>query len=233
MLSFFRPSFAKQREKLLQTLPDGPVRDYMAADFPDPATAIFDTPIVALDFETTGLDVHKDHLLSVGHVEMVNEKVLLGTAVHRLIATKKEIPEATAVIHGITDDDALTGGKVQTVVEEMLERFKGKILLAHHAAIERTFLQRACLNLYGHAPVLPMIDTLELARLWFDKRGLGFSPNELRLYNLRERYHLPRYHAHNALLDALATAELLLAFIEHRGNSHKMPLREFLVKKPQ
>ncbi len=231
MLPFFNPSFAKQREKLLQSLPEGPVRDYMASDFPTPNTPIFDTPIIALDFETTGLDVNKDDLLSVGYVQMHKEQVYLGTAVHRLITTKQNIPEATAVIHGITDDDALHGGKLRAVVEDMLLAFQGKILLAHHAAIERTFLISACMNLYGHAPVLPMIDTLELARQWFDKRGLGFSPHELRLYNLRERYHLPRYHAHSALLDALATAELLLAFIEHRGNSHKMPLKEFMTKK--
>ena len=35
----------------------------------------------------------------------------------------------------------------------------------------------------------------------------------LRLHPSRERYHLPPYQAHHALIDALATAELLQAQI--------------------
>lgn len=231
MFSFFKSSFDKQQERLLQTLPEGPVRNYMEGPFPEPDCDIFSTPVVAIDFETTGLNPEKDHLLSVGYVELLHEEIYLGSAVHQLIHTKKDLPEETVIIHGITDDIMAEGSKVQMVVEQMLEKFKGKILLAHHAAIERNFLTQACLNLYGHAPALPMIDTLELARRWFERRQMHFSPNELRLYALRERYHLPRYQAHNALVDALATAELFLAMIEHMGNAHKIPLKQFTVKR--
>ena len=37
------------------------------------------------------------------------------------------------------------------------------------------------------------------------------SPDELRLWRARRRYGLPRYRAHDALIDALACAELYLA----------------------
>jgi len=41
----------------------------------------------------------------------------------------------------------------------------------------------------------------------------------LRLSDLREAYNLPRYNAHDCLVDAIATAELLIAIAAHRGDT--------------
>ena len=67
----------------------------------------------------------------------------------------------------------------------------------------------------AHAYLNPVIDTLTLARKWLARRNKEPEQGALRLYALRERYGLPRYNAHNALSDALATAELFLAQVEH------------------
>ena len=46
--------------------------------------------------------------------------------------------------------------------------------------------------------------------------------------NLRERYGLPRYRAHNALIDAISAAELLLAQIAHRAGKRSPRLDELM-----
>ena len=51
---------------------------------------------------------------------------------------------------------------------------------------------------------------------------------DLRLHALRERFNLPRYKAHDALIDALATAELFCAFAAHRELGSDPSLRHFL-----
>ena len=52
---------------------------------------------------------------------------------------------------------------------------------------------------------------------------------DLRLFNLRPRYNLPRYKAHNALSDAIATAELFMALAaEMAPGGHNCELRQFL-----
>ena len=43
------------------------------------------------------------------------------------------------------------------------------------------------------------------------RRDQMVQQGDLQLGRLRSAYHLPRYTAHNALIDAFATAELLLA----------------------
>lgn len=221
----------KRRQRLLAKTPEGPVREFLEHPFPDDSIPIFETDIVSMDFETTGLDTSKDDILSIGYLEMSRGAIQLGTSVHIYLEAQQAIPEASAVIHRITDDMAADEGKpLLEIMTELLDTLKGKVILAHHAAIERSFLQKHCMELWGFAPIFPMIDTLELARQWFDRRNMHFSPNELRLFNLRERYGLPRYPAHNALTDALSTAELFLAQLDYIGNAHKLPLKRFLVR---
>ena len=105
----------------------------------------------------------------------------------------------------------------------LLEAMAGKLLLVHFAHIEKKFFQHACKRLYGFAPDFPIIDTLMIALKRLDQKTALYSPNELRLFNLRDFYGLPRYKAHNALSDALATAELFLAETELKAYK-KMPL---------
>ena len=204
-----------QRKRLLKKVPAGPLKDYLAVPFPGRKAEIHSVPIVSLDFETTGLDSNSDKILSMGHVELSGGEILLATARHIVVQPDISLSEESVVIHGITDDTAAFGVPLEVAINDLLGVLAGKVLLAHHAAIEQGFLRQACKQLYGMAPVLPVIDTLALARKWLARRNKEAEQGALRLYALRERYGLPRYNAHNALSDALATAELFLAQVEH------------------
>jgi DNA polymerase-3 subunit epsilon len=56
-----------------------------------------------------------------------------------------------------------------------------------------------------------------VAKRRLDKRDVAYDPSELRLLALRKKYDLPEHYAHNALNDAIATAELLLAQLSERN----------------
>ena len=77
---------------------------------------------------------------------------------------------------------------------------------------------------------MPVVDTERLARQWFERRDKPFSPRDLRLSNLRARYNLPRYPAHNALNDALGCGELFAAQVAERESRQPMPLKTFLAR---
>ncbi len=59
-------SLETQRKRLLRRAPDGPLRDYLSVPFPDESSEIHSVPLLSLDFETTGLDVRHDRILSIG-----------------------------------------------------------------------------------------------------------------------------------------------------------------------
>ncbi len=207
--SFF--SLNAKRERQLKKAPPGPIKEFLSVPFPDPQGLIENTPILALDFETTGLDKVKDQLLSIGFVDMLGGSIKLSTAEHFVIKCQKELESENVVIHQITEHEKLQGIELKTAIEKLLNSLAGKVMLAHYARIEIEFLSEACQQLYGFVPVFPVIDTLVIAKRRLDMRQVDYDPSELRLSNLRDRYHLPAHFAHNALNDAIATAELLLA----------------------
>ena len=219
-----------KRRRLLDKAPEGPLRDYLEQSFPDKAAPVSDTALLAMDFETSGLDAKHDHLLSVGYVTLLHNQVALDTAHHQIIHSKRDMDDDNITIHHITHDQVAQGMTLPQVVESILKQLKGKVLLAHHAAVEIGFLQQACKNLYGLAPVIPAIDTMQLARQRLERRQQPFKANELRLFNLRKQYGLPRYQAHNALMDAIATAELFLAQLAHGNYRKPPPLKNFLLR---
>jgi DNA polymerase-3 subunit epsilon len=102
-------------------------------------------------------------------------------------------------------------------------------MLVHFARIERQFLQQACLALYGIAPPFPIIDTLMLAKRQLDKKDIAYDPSDLRLSALRHKHGLPNHFAHNALNDAIATAELLMVQVSNMENNNQLTLQDLLL----
>jgi DNA polymerase-3 subunit epsilon len=204
----------RKRQRALRAAAPGPLRELLAQPWPDKRSLCQDAKLVALDLEATGLNPKQDHMVSVGLVEVQHMSIHLDTALHRLIRTRRAMPEDTAIIHQVTDDQVASGLPLETVLAEVLQRLSGRILLAHHAWVEQSFLSAACERLYGAPLVVPTIDTQALAQRLMRHRNQFVRSTSLRLFNLRRYYGLPRYRAHNALSDALATAELFLALAE-------------------
>lgn len=216
----------KRRERLARKVPNGPLKDFLTVPFPHPNQAIKDTPLFALDFETTGLSAQTAQLLSIGFVDIEHLAIKLSSSDHYLVRpeasniVKKRSNTEAIVIHQITEHESQQGEPLTSAIEQLLTAMAGKVVVAHYAKIEQSFLAKTCKQLYGYEPIFPVIDTLALAKKRLDSRQIAYDPSNLRLTNLRESYQLPSHYAHNALNDALATAELLLAEIAHHHQPH-------------
>jgi len=225
----FLNGYETRRKRLLKKAPEGALRDFLSVPFPDPKGSIKNTPILAVDFETTGLNPAKDQILSIGFILIERNEIKLSSAYHKVIRTKGALDQENVVIHQIMDDARHEGSSLKKAIEDLLEVLAGKVMLVHFAAIEKNFLKAACQQLYGAAIVFPMIDTLALGKRRLDMGSAAYDPSQLRLFNLREKYMLPRYKAHNALSDALATAELFFAEVSDMNSKHPPPLKSVLL----
>jgi DNA polymerase-3 subunit epsilon len=219
-----------RRRRLAQAAPAGPLRSFLSTPFPDGGRDCREVEYLALDLETTGLDPQRDAIISVGMVGLQGTRIDLGTAEHRIVRVNRAIPEQSVIVHQLTDDAVAAGAPLAKVLADVLRRLAGRVLLAHHARVEFGFLRRACAEVFNGEFVVPVVDTESLARRWFEQRDKPFSPRDLRLANLRARYNLPRYPAHNALSDALACGELFAAQVAERESGHPMPLKKYLVR---
>jgi DNA polymerase-3 subunit epsilon len=221
--------YEAKRKSLLKKAPAGALRDFLSVPLPSLNTPIDQVEILAVDFETTGLDANQDKLLSVGFITLKQQQISLKTSYHQIIKTQEQLEESNVIIHHITDSQKEQGQALATVVEALLKALAGKVMLVHFARIEKQFLTEACYELYGMAPTFPMIDTLVLAKRRLDKRDVAYDPSELRLTNLRHKFKLPEHHAHNALNDAIATAELFMAQMSKANKDGKITLQDVLL----
>ena len=126
---------------------------------------------------------------------------------------------ASATVHRLTDDAVAAAPTLGDVLPDLLAALEARVLLAHHAPIELGFLKRAAREAYGARLPLTAVDTMALQHQLVLGQHAEISPGSLRLNEARQHFGLPRYPAHRALIDAVATGELLLAQVaelEHR-----------------
>ncbi len=201
----------RRRRKAAESAPPGPLREYLSAPRPDPRTPVGALRLLALDFETTSLDAATGFPLSAGWVPVDGRSVRLGGAGSVGFRPPAVGVGDSAVFHGITDDAAGEGLDEAEAVAQVLHALTGRVLLAHHASIEASFLAAACRRVWGVSPDIGYVDTLEIEHRLVTRGGSEPTPGSLRLGAARERYGLPTYSAHEALADALACAELYVA----------------------
>lgn len=205
------------QRKSVKGLPDGPLRRYLEAAPPGGTTPIGELKLLAVDLETTGLNPAKDVVLSTGYVPIDGLSVNLSGAGGTLVRVASEVGQS-AVFHGLTDDQLARGSSLAEAVDAVLEAMTGRVLLAHHAAVEQSFLARAIEQVHGVRVRFESLDTMKLASALiapgFDDEPRG---EDLRLWRARARYGLPRYRGHQALTDAIACAELFLAQVAELG----------------
>jgi len=204
------------------------MRDYLDAQWPDGARPWQQADMLALDLETTGLDARSHEIVSFGWVLIEQGRILLDSCRHLIV--QADIPmNQSAVIHGIFDSHMDEGVLLEHALSKLLEELKGRVLVLHHAPMDLGFLQQACLEFHGVKLVVPVIDTMALEQRRLRRRDIPIKPGMLRLGEIRERYGLCQYRAHNALTDAMATAELLLAITAHAtASDNKLPLKRLL-----
>ncbi|MEX0603929.1 MAG: 3'-5' exonuclease [Marinobacter sp.] len=187
-----------------------------------PETQISDVPMVALDFETTGLDPHSHSIVSIGLVPMSLGRIRCRDARHWVVRPPLPLHQGSVTIHGITHTDILQAPDLSEILDDLLTALAGKIVVVHHRGIERPFLDVALRWRLKEGIEFPVLDTMAIeAHLhpnrhpnWFG-RLRGKAPLSIRLGDSRSRYGLPHYPPHHALTDALASAELLQAQIQH------------------
>lgn len=169
----------------------------------------------AVDLETGGLDPAVDPILAVGMVPVRRGMIRLREAFRTLVRPEpgRRIAPRSVEAHQLVRRDVEEAPLLSDVLPEIDRRLREGALLAHHAAIELGFLRRS-FRLAGLAwPAPAVVDT---ARLLIRNARLGdpTAPHDTMALNLtraRAGRGLPDYQAHDALADAIATAELFLA----------------------
>jgi DNA polymerase-3 subunit epsilon len=210
---------ASRRPPDPRSYPTGPVRDLAAAPPATPTTPFTSVDFLSVDLETTGLNPRRDHVLAVGWVPVAAGQVLLSGAHEAVVRPPPGVDVGeSATVHGLTDDKLASAPVLVDVLPDLVTALRGRVLLAHHAPIELGFLARAARAAYGARLPLTVVDTLSLQHRLMGGPHREVPPGSLRLDAARRHFGLPRYSAHRAVTDAIATGELFLAQAAELGH---------------
>ncbi|WP_204114725.1 3'-5' exonuclease [Shimia biformata] len=184
------------------------------------AQEIAETPIMGLDFavfdtETTGLLPHKDEIVQMGAVRVVNGRIVPGEAINQLVNPGIKIPTSSTKVHRVTDMMVADAPDPLTVTQRFHHFCNGAVIVAHNAPFDMAFMHR-----YGKQAGLtwdhPVIDTVLLSAVLFG----ASETHTLDALCARLGVVIPPQLRHTALGDAQATAEVLckmLPMLDSRG----------------
>ena len=205
---------AKRLACLTSSLPDE-VKINLSEPLVDQQTLFKDLSFLVVDFETTGFEPNTNDILSMGWIEIIDMQIDLERKQHCYISNSQHISHETAVINHIVPQMIENNSiSLEKAINRLLTDSKNKILVVHGKVIEKGFLDYYAQKFLG-IPQLPLmwIDTMKIEEWKTAKMGGNTISQDNRLSAVRKRYNLPQYSAHNALIDSVATAELLLAQI--------------------
>ncbi|KPZ70439.1 DNA polymerase III PolC-type [Shewanella sp. P1-14-1] len=187
--------------------------------------------LMAVDLEMTGLDPLKDEIISIGIVpielDTIPCSIPLTKAQQCMVNIDGSVGQS-ATVHGIVDQHVSEGASLIDAMEWFIDRTQGHILVAHHAPMDISFIQSHLAKVYNRQIRLPFIDTLATEKQRLLRQHDVLKEGSLRLDACRQRYGLPTYSGHAALVDAIACAELFIAQVNSIGDSQKLTVSEFI-----
>lgn len=183
-----------------------------------------DRTLWCLDLETGGLDPRADPIVAVGMVPIRQGAISLGESFHVLVAPDAPVTTSSLKIHHILPRELDDAPPLAAVLPDVRSRLDRGVLLVHQRSVDVPFLRHAFWSNGQEPPVFAVIDTVELLLRYARRHGhltperTGFPTG---LAEARARFGLPPHRAHEALSDALATAELFLV-LAHRLNGGRL-----------
>jgi DNA polymerase-3 subunit epsilon len=179
-----------------------------------------DMPLAHLSFtvfdsETTGLDVRRDRIVSVGGLHLHGARREDSPALDFLIHPGLPIPKTSTAIHGIDDAMVAAAPPLALLWPAIVASWQHRILLGHNIAYDLAILQHEAER--HRLPLPPPAGTLDIGLLY---AGLRPRQSQITLERIAGDFGVTITGRHTALGDAEACAAIwarLLPALEQHG----------------
>jgi DNA polymerase-3 subunit epsilon len=181
---------------------------------------MWDTPPpdewVALDCETTGLNVQRDEIISIGAVRIAGTRILTSERLELLVRPNRPISAASVRVHGLRELDVAEGRDPDDAMMTLMRFIGSRPLVGYYLEFDIAMINRAIFPMLGMGLPQPKI---EVSSMFYEYKVRQLPPYQhggnidLRFATMMRELDLPMRDAHNALNDAVMAA---LAFIKLR-----------------
>jgi DNA polymerase III subunit epsilon len=171
---------------------------------------------VALDCETTGLDVHRDQIISIGAVRIVGNRLLTSQRLELLVRPERALSVDSVRVHQLREQDVALGIDPEQAMRQLLDFIGSRPLVGYYLEFDVAMLNREIWPLLGVRLPQPKI---EVSAMYYDFKNRQLPAHErggsidLRFATMMNELALPLRDAHDALNDAVMAG---LAFVKLR-----------------
>ena len=163
---------------------------------------------VAFDCETTGPDMHRDRLISLGAVAVRGRAVRHDDAFEAVVRQAQSSSHDNILIHRIGGQEQLAGRPLTLTLMDWLEWCADSVLIAFRAEFDETVLTREVNTTLGMPQQAIVLDLAALLPALFP----GMQNDSLD--DWVAHFGLPPIGRHQAIADAYANAQLMLLVLE-------------------
>ena len=171
---------------------------------PDLGSAHAGQRFVVVDVESTGLDVFSDRLIAIGAVTVESSRIALDRSFYRVLRQQRASHHDNILVHGIGGTAQTGGDDPVAVLLDFLEHIGKSPLIGFHARFDEIMIRNAVRKYLGGGFRRTWLDLADLAPAVPGAPG-GKSRG---LDEWLATFNIVNYSRHDALADALATAQL-------------------------
>lgn len=159
-----------------------------------------------LDLETTGLSPwFGDRICEVGIV--ITEGRRIKETYQTLVNPERELSFGAASTNGLSDAELATAPLFASVADKVESHLRDAVVVCHNAQFDLQFLDNEFRRLGREIQIPNLVDTLMLARTYFE-----FPSNTLA--SIAEALQVKREQAHRALSDALTDRAIFFQMMD-------------------
>ena len=191
------PTLTLEQQQRLAKLPEAPTLN---------DCSLREQRWVVLDLETTGLNLNKDLVLSIGAVVIEDGAIDFSQQFERTLQRHAHKLGPSVLLHGLGPSAIAAGSDPVDALLDFMEFVGDSPLLAFHAPFDQHMLGRALKDSLGYRLQHKFLDVADMAPLLCPQAHI----REAGLDDWINWFQLQIFERHNASADAMATAELAL-----------------------
>lgn len=188
---------------------------------------IENTRFVAFDTETTGLNVARDRILSIGAVSIIGNSIDVSSSLE-IYLNQQEFNAETVKIHGILKNGTMAKMNEEAALIAFVDYIRDAVLVAHHVDFDVAVINKALERLNIPNLKNKRIDTGAL----YKKTLPAYTRRHFGLDELCETFKITKHDRHTALGDAYLTGLLFLKVISVlKKNNSKLSIKDLFIRR--
>ncbi|HCI02073.1 MAG TPA: 3'-5' exonuclease [Oceanospirillaceae bacterium] len=166
--------------------------------------------MVALDIETTSMDVKQAEILSIGAVIIKDNRVKSSNGLSINIQAPANLPAESVKVHLLRRIDLADGLPLEEALRKLLEFVGNRPLVGYYINYDLAVLDKVMRPLFGFGMPNRSVDIISLFRRRLNLKAMNDFEMKLGFDDIAKQLQIPIVGRHTALGDAITTAMMYI-----------------------